>query len=156
MKQVALKPERQFFANGDTPVQIGTGTPQSDVAGEFVVIGDRQMNSIKAPLGCRVCFHVIHVFRAVGRIERYLPVIQIRNAAEPKRPLHNPAKRPHKSFFNDVIQCSQPLHRMTGMIVQRDRVAVLALRVRTLAIGVVLNLPGRLAFHRVTMRNVQV
>src|SRR3954465_11350178 len=58
MKQVPLKPKRQFFANGDTPVQIGTRTPQSDVSGEFVVIGDRQMNSVEPPLGRGRCLHV--------------------------------------------------------------------------------------------------
>src|SRR5579872_4689266 len=31
MKQVPLKPQRQFFADGDTAVQIGTRAPQSDV-----------------------------------------------------------------------------------------------------------------------------
>ncbi len=142
MKQVPLEPERQLLAECDAAVQIGPAAQQIEAAGKFVVIGNGQVNSVEAPIGCRCCLHLINVFGSIGRIESNLRIIQIRNIAEAKRLLQNAAQRAHESQLDNMVQCRQLLHGVARMVVQGNRVAELAVRVGTLAVGIVLNLPG--------------
>jgi hypothetical protein len=59
---VPLVPQRQLFAECDPPVQVGPAAQQSQAAGEFVVIGNGQVNPVEAPTsGCRG-LDLIYVF----------------------------------------------------------------------------------------------
>ena len=84
MKQVALKSDGQLLADTHPPLKVRTLLQESAAADVFVMIGDGEFYVFKTKGSNPKGFHPINVFRGIGRIVNDVPVIQIRDATQPK------------------------------------------------------------------------
>ena len=113
-----------------------------DAAADFVVVGDSQMDAMKAKLGGAGRFGSKDILDRERRAIKDVGIIQIGDRCETKCRLKNAPQRAHEAELDHFVEKSHVLNGVLRVIVQGDSEGELLRRLRAGAVGVVLDDPA--------------
>ena len=90
---------------------------QLDTAGNFVVIGNPQMDSVEAERRDACALREKNIFNRQRRPIVDLGIVQVANRRQSKCPLENRPERPHEPQLHHLVQRGQVLNGVAGVIV---------------------------------------
>ena len=128
---------------------FGMRAQQFEATRDFVVVGDPQVNTLKAKFRGAGGLSLQHVLDGERRAVINVGVVQILDARQPECRLQQAAKGPHETQLDHLVEKAHVLDGVIGVVVQRDCIAELLRRMRAAAVSVVLDDPAIRCWHGV-------
>ena len=115
---------------------------QFNTAGNFVMVGNPQMDTVEAERGDTCGLRAKHVLNRQWRPVVDLGIVQVGTRRQSECPLQNMPERPHEPQLHHLVQRGQVLNRVAGVVVGRNRKVKFSRRLGTGTISIVLDHPA--------------
>ena len=142
MEEIVLKTKGQFLAESIAVRIRGMLPQQFNTAGNFIMVGNPQMNAVEAKRYDARGLRAQHVLNRQWRPVVDLGVVQVGDRRQSKCALEDTPERPHEPQLRHLVQRGQVLNRVAGVVVGRNRKAKFPRWLGTGTISIVLDRPA--------------
>ena len=141
VKKIIIEVDGNFFAQRIALCCLGMRALQLQAAGDFVVVGNRKMNALKANIRRAGGLGQQNIFDVEWRAVVNVGIVQVLNAGQPECRLQQAAKGTHEAQLDHLIEKTHVFNRVMGVVVRRNHAAELPRRMRARAVGIVFDCP---------------
>ena len=128
---------------------------QFNTAGNFVVVGNPQMDAVEAERRDARGLREKYVLNRQRRPIVDVGIVQVANRRQSKCPLENMPKRPHEPQLHHLVQRGQVLNGVAGVVVRRNRKGEFLRRLGTRTVSIVLDRPATRTRHPLSLSVVR-